>query len=147
MRIRDVLANKGRQVVTVWPEKQLSHIPRLFAERNIASVVVVDHAESPLGIVTDRDVLRALARLGTSALERPVSEAMESPPPTCLPDDTVNQILRTMTERRVRHVVVMNDGNMSGIVSIGDLVKFRLKDAELENRVLRDLALKQLAVE
>ena len=62
-----------------------------------------------LGIVTDRDVLRALGRLGTTALERPVSEAMGSPPPNFLPDDTVNQILRTMTERRVRHVVVMND--------------------------------------
>jgi CBS domain-containing protein len=72
---------------------------------------------------------------------------MESPPPTCLPDDTVNQILRVMTERRVRHVVVMHDRKMAGIVSIGDLVKFRLKDAELENQVLRDLALRRMAVE
>ena len=79
MKIRDVLADKGRQVVTVWPEKQLSHIPQLFDERNIASVVVVDHADSPLGIVTDRDVLRALAQIGITAFERPVSEAMESP--------------------------------------------------------------------
>jgi CBS domain-containing protein len=147
MKIRDVLADKGRQVVTVWPEKQLSHIPRLFEERNIASVVVVDHAESPLGIVTDRDVLRALARRGITAFERPVSEAMESPPPSCLLDDTVNQILRVMTERRVRHVVVMHDRKMVGIVSIGDLVKFRLKDSELENQVLRDLALRRMAVE
>jgi CBS domain-containing protein len=147
MKIRDVLADKGRQVVTVWPEKQLSHIPRLFDERNIASVVVVDHADNPVGIVTDRDVLRALARIGVSALERPVSEAMESPPPSCLPDDTVNQILRAMTEKRVRHVVVMHDRKMAGIVSIGDLVKFRLKDAELENQVLRDLALTRKALE
>jgi CBS domain-containing protein len=72
---------------------------------------------------------------------------MESPPPTCLPDDTVNQILRVMTERRVRHVVVMHERKMAGIVSIGDLVKFRLKDAELENQVLRDLALRRMAVE
>jgi len=147
MKIHDVLADKGRQVVTVWPEKQLGDIPRLFDERNIASVVVVDHAGNPLGIVTDRDVLRAMARIGITALERPVSEAMESPPPTCLPDDTVNQILRAMTEKRVRHVVVMHDRKMAGIVSIGDLVKFRLKDAELENQVLRDLALRRMAVE
>jgi CBS domain-containing protein len=72
---------------------------------------------------------------------------MESPPPTCLPDDSVNQILRVMTERRVRHVVVMHERKMAGIVSIGDLVKFRLKDAELENQVLRDLALRRMAVE
>jgi CBS domain-containing protein len=147
MKIHDVLADKRRQVVTVWPEKQLGDIPRLFDERNIASVVVVDHAGNPLGIVTDRDVLRAMARIGITALERPVSEAMESPPPTCLPDDTVNQILRVMTERRVRHVVVMHERKMAGIVSIGDLVKFRLKDAELENQVLRDLALRRMAVE
>jgi CBS domain-containing protein len=114
---------------------------------NIASVVVVDHAESPLGIVTDRDVLRALARIGITAFERPVSEAMESPAPSCLTDDTVNQVLRVMTERRVRHVVVMHDCKMAGIVSIGDLVKFKLKDAELENQILRDLALTRMAVE
>jgi CBS domain-containing protein len=147
MKIRDVLADKGRQIVTVWPEKQLSHIPRLFDERNIASVVVVDHADRPLGIVTDRDVLRALARIGITALERNVSEAMESPPASCQPDDTVNQILRVMTERRVRHVVVMHDGKMAGIVSIGDLVKFRLKDAELENQILRERALTRMSVE
>ena len=125
MKIRDVLTDKGRQVVTVWPEKQLGDIPRLFDERNIASVLAVDHAENPLGIVTDRDVLRALARVGITAFERQVSEAMESPPPSWLPNDTVNQILRVMTERRVRHVVVMHDRKMVGIVRIGDLVKFQ----------------------
>jgi CBS domain-containing protein len=147
MKIRDVLEDKGRQIVTVWPEKQLGHIPKLFNDRNIASVVVVDHSDRPLGIVTDRDVLRALARSGIPALERPVSEAMESPPASCKPDDTVNQILRVMTERRVRHVVVLHDGKMVGIVSIGDLVKFRLKDADLENQVLRERALTRMSVE
>ena len=137
MKIHDVLADKGRQVVTVWPEKQLGDIPRLFDERNIASVVVVDHAGNPLGIVTDRDVLRAMARIGITALERPVSEAMESPPPTCLPDDTVNQILRVMTERRVRHVVVMHERKMAGIVSIGDLVKARIDLLESEREQLQ----------
>ena len=76
-----------------------------------------------------------------------MSEAMGSPPASCKPDDTVNQILRVMTERRVRHVVVMHDGKMAGIVSIGDLVKFRLKEAELENQVLRDRALTRMSVE
>jgi CBS domain-containing protein len=147
MKIRDVLSDKGRHVVTVWPDKQLDHIPRLFDERNIASVVVVDHAGRPQGIVTDREVLRALARHGIAALERPVSDVMQSPVPSCSPDDTVNAVLRIMTETRVRHVLVLENRAMAGIVSIGDLVKFRLKDAELENRVLRDLALTRLAVE
>jgi len=147
MKIRDVLAEKGRHVVTVWPEKHLSHIPRIFDERNIASVVVVDHAASPLGIVTDRNVLRALARIGIAAFERPVSDVMESPPLSCQLDDTVNHVLGLMTERRERHVIVLHERRMVGVVSIGDLVKFRLKDAELENQVLRDLALTRLAVE
>jgi CBS domain-containing protein len=147
MKIRDVLGDKGRHVVTVWPDKQLDHIPRIFDERNIASVVVVDHAGKPLGIVTDREVLRALARHGTAALGRPVSEVMQSPAPSCGPDDTVNDVLRIMTETRVRHVLVLEDRAMAGLVSIGDLVKFRLKDAELENRVLRELALTRLAAE
>jgi CBS domain-containing protein len=147
MKIGDVLADKGHHIVTVWPEKMLSHIPRLFDERNIASVVVVDHADRPLGIVTDRDVLRALVRTGIVALERPVSEAMQRPVPSCTVDDTVNHVLRMMTEARVRHVLVMQGNRMSGLVSIGDLVKFRLKDAELENQVLRDLALTRMAVE
>jgi CBS domain-containing protein len=147
MKISDVLGDKGRQVVTVWPDKHLDHIPRLFDERNIASVVVVDHADRPLGIVTDREVLRALARFGVAALQRPVSESMRSPPPSCSPLDTVNHVLRFMTETRVRHVLVVQDGRMVGLVSIGDLVKIRLEDAELETRVLRELALTRLAAE
>ncbi len=145
MKIRDVLGDKGRHVVTVWPDKRLDHIPRIFDERNIASAVVVDHASKPLGIVSDREVLRALARHGIAALERPVSDVMQSPAPSCSPDDTVNDVLRIMTENRVRHVLVLEERAMVGIVSIGDLVKFRLKDAELENRVLRELALTRLA--
>jgi CBS domain-containing protein len=147
MKIRDVLSDKGRHVVTVWPDKRLDHIPSLFDERNIASVVVVDRSAKPLGIVTDREVLRALARHGMAALERPVSDVMQTPAPGCSPDDTVNDVLRAMTENRVRHVLVVEAGTMMGIVSIGDLVKFRLKDAELENRVLRDLALTRLGAE
>lgn len=147
MKIRDVLGDKGKHVVTVWPDKRLDHIPRIFDERGIASVVVVDHAGKPLGIVTDREVLRALARHGIAALEGTVSEVMQSPAPSCRPDDRVNDVLRAMTENRVRHMLVMQDHGMTGIVSIGDLVKSRLEDAELENRVLRELALTRLAAE
>jgi len=147
MKIGDVIAGKGHHVVTVWPEKPLRKILLLFEERNIASVVVVDHADSPLGIVTDRDALRALVRTSMAALDRPVSNMMQAPVPSCSPDDTVNHVLRMMTEKRVRHVLVMRENRMIGIVSIGDLVKFRLKDADLENQVLRDLALTRMAGE
>jgi CBS domain-containing protein len=146
MKISDVLADKGRRVVTVWPEKDLGQVAQLFDERNIASVEVSDHAEQPLGIVTDRDILRCVARRGVPALELKVTEAMQSPPPSCGLDDTVNEVLRFMTEIRARHVLVMQGGRLVSIVSIGDLVKFRLKDADLENRVLREIALSRLVI-
>jgi CBS domain-containing protein len=145
VRISDVLADKGGHVVTVWPHIRLDHVTQLFDERAIASVVVVDHHDRTLGIFTDRELVRAVARHGAAALELPVERAMLTPAPSCSPDDTVAHVLRIMTDNRVRHVLVVRDGAMVGIVSIGDLVKIRLDDAELENRVLREMALARLA--
>jgi len=145
VKISDVLVEKGAHVITVWPDKRLDQLPQLFDERNISSVAVVDHAGRPLGIVTDRELVRGLARHGVAALEFPASRVMLSPPPWCSPDHTVGDVLRQMTENRVRHILVMRGDAMAGIVSIGDLVKIRLDDAELENRVLREMALARLA--
>src|SRR5262245_25928366 len=144
-KISNVLAEKGTHVVTVWPDKRLGQVPQLFDERNVSSLVVVDHSGRPVGLVTDRELVRALARRGVAALDLPVSHVMLSPPPTCSPDHAVGDAMRQMTENRVRHVLVMRGDAMAGIVSIGDLVKVRLDDAELENRVLREMALGRLA--
>ena len=100
-----------------------------------------------MGIVTDRDVIHTIARRGIECLDEPVSVAMKSPAPVCSPDDTVSDVLRTMTDKRVRHLIVVEDGQMMGLVSIGDLVKVRLDDAEIEGRVLRERALSQMAFE
>jgi CBS domain-containing protein len=145
MKIADVLADKGTHVATVWPDKPLGQVPQLFDARNISSLAVVDHAGRPVGLVTDRELVRALARHGVAALDMPVAHAMLSPAPSCSPDGTVGDVMRQMTENRVRHVLVMRGDTMAGIVSIGDLVKVRLDDAELENRVLREMALGRLA--
>jgi CBS domain-containing protein len=144
MKISDVLAEKGTHAVTVWLDKRLGQVPQLFDERNISSLVVVDHAGRPIGLVTDRELVRALARHGVAALDFPVSHVMLRPAPSCSPDHTVGDVMRQMTENRVRHVLVMRDETMAGIVSIGDLVKVRLVDTELENRVLREMALARL---
>lgn len=146
MRINDVLISKGRRVVTLRPEKRVDQIPTLFDEQSIASVVVADVNGRPLGIVTDRSFIRAMARQGTDALHLTVADVMETPAPTCSPDDRVADALRHMTEHRVRHLIVLEAGRMVGIVSIGDLVKICLQDAELESKVLRDIALRQMAV-
>ena len=144
MRINDVLADKGANVVTVWPDSRLDHVTELFHQRDIASVVGVDHHDRVLGIFTDHELVRAVARYGAPAVETPVARVMLTPAPSCSPDDTVGDVLRLMTDNRVRHVLVVRDGATAGIVSIGDLVKIRLHDAEMENRVLREMALARL---
>lgn len=145
MRISDVLADKGGHVVTVWPDTRLGYVTQLFDARKIASVVVTDRSGRQVGIITDRELVRALARHGAQALELRANQVMLSPALACGPDDTVGEVLRLMTDNRIRHILVLRDAAMLGIVSIGDLVKIRLTDAELENRVLREMALARLA--
>jgi len=145
VRISDVLADKGGHVVTVWPDTRLGYVTQLLDARSIASVVVVDHAGQQQGIVSDRELVHALAHHGAQALELRAGQVMLSPALACHPDDTVGEVLRLMTDNRVRHVLVLRGGAMVGLVSIGDLVKIRLTDAELENRVLREMALARMA--
>lgn len=147
MRIKDVLAAKGRRVATLWSNRTLRDVVTLFDERNIASVVVTDPQGEPMGLVTDRAVLHALARHAAAALDLPVTRAMAQPFPIVAPEETVSSALTTMTVDRVRHLVVMEDDHMIGLVSIGDLVKIRLDDADLERRVLSERALAQMALE
>lgn len=141
MNIRDILRAKGHRVETVWPECALSGVLARFDERAISSVVVVDHASCPIGIVTDRDALQAITRHGPDALRLAAGRVMRQPAPSCTPADAVAAIMHRMTFDRIRHVVVMEGEQLVGIVSIGDLLKSRLADADLERRVLRDLAL------
>jgi CBS domain-containing protein len=142
MIINDVLDLKGHRVETVLPWRPLDDIPRLFVDRNIASVVVVEAAGKPIGIVTDRLLISALAKRGTETMDLTAKDVMQAPPPSCAPTDSVAHVLDVMTEKRVRHMLVMADAKMVGIVSIGDLVKYRLRDADMETRILRDAAIR-----
>ena len=147
MTLADVLAGKGRGVVTIWPSRHLEDALKLFDDHHIAAVVVVDPERRPLGILPEREAIHAIARHGTSALSLSVTNVMVSPPPMCTPATRVSDALRRMSVDRVRHLIVMDEEVMLGIVSIGDLVKVRLDDAEIEGRVLRDMALTHLANE
>jgi CBS domain-containing protein len=147
MKIKDVLASKASGVVTIRPNKRVDKLPKLFDDRNIASAVVVDASNRTLGIVTDRLFMKALARQGVAMLQLAVADIMESPAPSCSPEHTVQDAMRLMTDLRVRHLVVRDDDEMLGIVSIGDLVKFRLEEAEMESKVLRELALARMTAE
>jgi CBS domain-containing protein len=145
MRIAEVLAAKGRGVVTLWPSRRLRDAVELLDRHHIASVVVVDPERRPHGMVSDREIIRAVARHGADALDFEVTHVMVAPPPMCTPETRVSEALRRMTFDRIRHLVVMHEEEMIGLVSIGDLIKVRLDDAEVEGRVLRDIALGHLA--
>jgi CBS domain-containing protein len=145
MKISDVLAAKGGRVITVWPSKRVDQLPQLFEDRGISSAVVADATGRPLGIVTDRLFMKAMAQRGPDMLQMTAADIMETPVPACSPDQTVQYAMRRMTDERIRHLVVMQGGKVVGVVSIGDLVKARLQDAEMESKVLRELALGQLS--
>jgi CBS domain-containing protein len=137
MRIADVLRNKGAAVMTINPDATVGELLAGLAERNIGAMVVVG-AESVVGIVSERDVVRELHRHGASALSQPVSKIMTSAVATCTKSDTVDAISVLMTQNRVRHVPVL-DGNQKliGIVSIGDVVKTRMEELEAEQQQLQ----------
>lgn len=137
MRIADVLKSKGAAVVTISPETTVAALLAGLTEMNIGAMVVVGSA-GLVGIVSERDVVRKLHERGSSLLAQPVSEIMTTVLATCTPRDTVDHLSVLMTENRVRHVPVLDDGRLAGIVSIGDVVKTRMEELEAEQRQLQD---------
>lgn len=147
MRISDVLAAKGGRVESVQHNLRADAIPARLDERGIGSVIVLDGAGRLIGMVTDRLLIKALARPGKPLAHLKADDIMQSPAPSCSPETTVAEAMRTMTDQRVRHLVVRNGERIAGVVSIGDLVKARLGDYELESKVLRERALGHIAAE
>lgn len=130
MRIADILAGKGRDVVTVAPPDSVTTLLAALAERNVGAAVVLD-GEQLAGIVSERDVVRALHEQGPDALSAPVSSIMTAMVATCTLDDRVEHLSVTMTEKRIRHIPVIDGhGALAGIVSIGDVVKSRIDQLE-----------------
>ena len=147
MTIEEIIHHKGSHVYSMWPEHTLGDAIRRSNEQNVSAIVITDHGGHAIGILTDRHALRALARYGPRALDLPVTDVMVVPPPVCSLSESVTEVMARMTHERFRHAVVLHDGAMAGIVSIGDLVKAKLRDADLESRVLRERALSRLAAE
>ncbi len=139
MRINDVLRTKGGQVVTVRPDIDVATLLGVLAEHGIGAVVVAEDDDGGyVGIVSERDVVRALHADGAAALSAEVRSLMTSEVHTCTPGDHLDALARTMTERRVRHLPVVQEGRMVGLVSIGDIVKHRLDELQTENDQLTD---------
>ncbi|MEV0968437.1 CBS domain-containing protein [Microtetraspora glauca] len=136
MLIRTILRGKGTDVATVAPDATVTELLAVLAERNIGAVVVSEDGATITGIVSERDVVRRLADRGAAVLDLPVSAIMTSEVHTCAPEANVDELRRTMTNHRVRHVPVLREGRLAGIVSIGDVVKSTIEELETENEAL-----------
>ena len=137
MRIADILRAKGSAVATVTATTTVSGLLAELAVHNIGAVVVIGADGLPVGIVSERDVVRGLPRHGADLLRRPVADIMSDVAVVCSPGDSVDDLAALMTNNRVRHVPVLDGGRLAGIVSIGDVVKNRMEELAAERQQLR----------
>jgi len=135
VKINDVLRGKGNQVVTISPEATVTELLALLAEHNIGAVVVSTDGSAVNGIVSERDIVR-LWNGTPDAGDVRVSAIMTAEVATCAPDEPIDDLMRLMTDRRIRHVPVVVDGALAGLVSIGDVVKSRIGELEFEREQL-----------
>ncbi|MDB5584189.1 MAG: uncharacterized protein JWR80_9365 [Bradyrhizobium sp.] len=145
MRILDILAEKNRKLLSIAPETATRRAVALMASEHVGALVVQDVDGHLLGIVSEHGIIEGLARRGGHLLEVSVRELMVSDGPTVSPSDSVLTAMRTMTERRARHLPVTADTKVVGLVSVGDLLKSRLVEKTEENTVLQDIARLRLA--
>ena len=138
MNVEQLLSGKGHDVISVQPHRTLAEAIRTLSERRIGAVVVMGADGALVGILSERDIIRALGELGPSALESAVSRSMTSKVVTCRPQTSVDELMEIMTTGRFRHVPVVENGRVTGLVSIGDVVKHRVAAIEAESKAMRD---------
>jgi CBS domain-containing protein len=141
VKIADILDAKGHEVHAVRPWSTVAQVVQRLNELGVGALLVNDERERIRGIVSERDLVRALGRHGSGLLALPVTEVLTSQVRTCSPDETVALAMARMTAGRFRHLPVLDGGQLVGMVSIGDLVKHRVKEMELETGVLRDVVI------
>lgn len=137
MNVAAILKAKGRNVVTAHPDSTLADIARRLAQRRIGAIVVIGAGGRIEGIVSERDIIRVIAERGASALTEPVSDTMTRHVQVCDVADTLDELMAKMTTGRFRHLPVVDDGALAGIVSIGDVVKHHIAAVEMEASALR----------
>jgi CBS domain-containing protein len=136
--VADVLRVKGDHVLMVTPEVRVLHVAQRMRQENVGAFVVSRDGRQLDGLITERDIVHGIARHGTAVVDMPASALMSHTAHSCSPRDSVRSAMAEMTRMRVRHLPVLDKGELRGIISIGDVVKACVDDAELENRVLRD---------
>ena len=138
MTIESILRQKGTDVTTIGPEASIKRAADWLRAKNIGALVVTSE-NAVLGLISEREIVHAFSRYGETAGSMPVKEIMQYGVTTVSPDESVNRVMNLMTHHRVRHMPVLRGGKLAGIVSIGDVVKYRLEELELETNVLRDV--------
>jgi len=138
MNVASILKWKGRNVLTSKPTETVLAVAKTLAEHKIGCIVLLDDEKNVAGIISERDIVRAIAKSGQDVLEQPVSICMTKEVITCRESDTINSLMAEMTSRRFRHLPVVEGGELVGLVSIGDVVKERIAEAETEAAAMRD---------
>ena len=138
MTIESILKRKGNDVTTIAPEASIKRAADWLRAKNIGALVVTSE-NRVLGLISEREIVHAFSRYGEAAGSMPVKEIMQHGMIAVSPDESVTRVMNLMTHHRVRHMPVLRGGELAGIISIGDVVKHRLEDLELETNVLRDV--------
>jgi len=138
MKVQDILATKGGSVLTIDPIATVGSAAKILAQHRIGALVVTGPGQRVVGIVSERDIVHVLASRGAAAMDLPLTDIMTRKVATCGAADTIASIMELMTAGKFRHVPVVEQGQLAGIISIGDVVKHRLQEMELEQNALRD---------
>ena len=141
MKVAEILKQKGQDVISVRPTESIETLAHRLRLARIGAMVVLGEGGALDGIISERDIIHGIAEHGARCLELTVADLMTRRVITCTPDDSVTRISRIMTESRIRHLPVVEGGNLVGVVSVGDVVKNRLEEMSLEANVLRDIAI------
>jgi CBS domain-containing protein len=138
MKVEKILQSKGWAVETISPGATMVHAIHRLTSAGIGALVVSNDEETVLGMLSERDIVWALSRRGAEVLELQVADCMSRGGLTCTPEDTIQATMTEMTRQRQRHLPVLKDGRLCGLISLGDVVKYRLDELELEANILRD---------
>ena len=138
MTVRRILDHKGSDVMTITPEKKLLEAIAILTREKIGALVVTGPKAEVVGILSERDIVNLLSNKDANRFDNPVSSAMTAPAKTCSPNDSIPQLMHQMTMGRFRHMPVVENGKLIGVISIGDVVKLRLEEMERESEHLKN---------
>lgn len=138
MKAKHILQSKGADVFAVTPDDTIAAAVGVLNDKNIGAVIVQDSRGEAVGILSERDIVRRLGEKGAEAINMRVSDCMTGDPYTCAPDETIDDLMGRMTEKRIRHLPVQSDGRIIGVISIGDVVKRKIQEAEQEAAALKE---------